>query len=141
MLRTRFLQNVINDLDASLIGAGVTGNRYGLVGFGGLDESASQLPHKHLVGGGDFGSATQFQTAAGGLVVSGGIEDGYNAMDFALNNYSLRNDAARQFILVTDEDRDDQNTALNFSVILNSLPRSPRPSSTSKCRKLPPFPN
>ncbi|RMH31876.1 MAG: PEP-CTERM sorting domain-containing protein [Nitrospirae bacterium] len=129
-----FLQSAIPDLEAGLLAAGVgTGadkNQYALVGFGGTD-ATSQVAHKHPVGGSDFGSASDFSTAAGGLVVSGGLEDGYQAIDFALNNYTFRSgNFARQIILVTDEDRDVNNSAaggntqgslINFTGLLNDL--------------------
>ncbi|WP_447970729.1 vWA domain-containing protein [Nitrospira sp. M1] len=129
-----FLQTAIPDLEMGLQAAGVgTGsnvNRYAIVGYGGFDFTG-QLPHSHQVGGGDFGSASQFATAASGLVTSGGTEDGYQAIDFALNNYTFRNgDFAQQVILVTDEDRDINNgtaggnnagSGLNFSSVESDL--------------------
>jgi hypothetical protein len=101
-----WLGGMVSSLDTALGVAGVTGNRYGLVGYGGHVGGAGNNGHQHSVGGGAFGTAGQLATAAGLLVTSGGTEDGYAAMSFALGNYTFRNDASIQFILVTDEDRD-----------------------------------
>jgi len=116
-----FLTTAISNLDADLQTAGVTLNNYGLVGYGGHSPNANS-GHKHLVGGNDFGTAAQYSTAAGTLVTSGGTEDGYAGINFALNNYALRaGNFAHQIILVTDEDRDNTNNALTFASILADL--------------------
>jgi hypothetical protein len=115
--------NLVPDLDTALGAEGITA-QYALVGFGGHDPGGNDEPHKHLVGGGDFGTAAQFQTAAGTLVDDffGSVEDGYNAIDYALSNYTLSGDAIN-FILVTDEDRDNQNGSLTYAGTLAALNR------------------
>jgi hypothetical protein len=56
------------------------------------------------------------------LVVSGGTEDGWQAIDFALNNYALRAGAALNIILITDEDRDNVNgNALTFAGVRDAI--------------------
>lgn len=99
-----WLAGMATSLDAELIAKGVTGNRYALTGFGG--HVSGQTGHKHLVGGGDWGTAAQLSTATGGLVTSGGTEDGFQAIQFSFDNYAFRPGAAVNVILVTDEDRD-----------------------------------
>lgn len=98
-------------LIAEGIGAGTDPNRYALVGFGSTQAGHGTPPgneaHKHTVGGGDWGTAAQLQTAAGGLVRAGGDEDGYEAMDFALSSYTYRAGAVKLFVLITDEHRHD----------------------------------
>ncbi|NIO20504.1 MAG: VWA domain-containing protein, partial [Candidatus Aminicenantes bacterium] len=91
--------------------------QYGLTGYGDSTTAGHSVAgHKHLVGGGDFGTAAQFQTATGGLITNGGFEDGYEAIDFALNNYAFRGaPTIKSFVLVTDEDRDVFNAALTFA--------------------------
>ena len=97
-------------LDQSLILAGIGAteqNKFGVVGFGdGCDSSDSALG-RVLVN-----DMQQMLTCAGnisGLIqnlkLGGRDEDGYSAMETALNGYAFRN-AAKQFILITDEDRD-----------------------------------
>lgn len=114
-----WIQNMIQALDVDLQAAGVTNNRYGLVGFG---SSGPGLGRSINVGGGLFGNAGDFATAAANdLLLNGGTEDGYSGIDFALNNYSFRNGAARNIIFVTDEDRDVVNNSVDFASTLNAL--------------------
>jgi len=130
-----WIPNMITDLDIGLNDESISNNQFGLVGFGangqndgihdGLDSSI-EPPHKHPVGGGDFGTASELGTAAGDLVLSGSEEDGWWGLDFAINNYSYRDGSARNFILITDEDRDDQMseaglTSVTKSGLLSSL--------------------
>ncbi|KEF30793.1 MAG: PEP-CTERM sorting domain-containing protein [Gammaproteobacteria bacterium] len=122
-----WLSTMIASLESGLQaeGVGVTdANRYSLVGFGGADSyySGNHLdPHAHDMGGSDWGSSSDFATATGSLVTTGGTEDGWNALDWAINNLSYRSDAAVNFVLVTDEDRDNTNGALDSSSLLSGL--------------------
>lgn len=108
-----WLAGMITDLEAKLVSEGITNNNYGLVGFGSTlplhDPSGGYYAdaHKHTVGGSDWGTALEFATATGVLGVIGDNEDGWHAIDFGLNNYTFRPNAARNIVLVTDEDRDD----------------------------------
>ena len=96
---------------------------YGLTGFGARrsHDPASPLAHKHLVGGGDFGTAGQFGTATGSLVTSGSTEDGHQAIDFALNNYTYTPGAVKNLILVTDEDSDNRSPGINAATVASGL--------------------
>jgi len=115
-----WIQNMIQALDLDLQAAGVTNNRYGLVGFG--QSGAGVLGRSINVGSGLFGNASDFATAAANeLVVTGGFEDGYSGIDFALNNYTFRGESAKNIIFVTDEDRDNGNNALDFASTLSAL--------------------
>lgn len=115
-----WIRSMIQTLDLDLQAAGVTNNRYGLVGFG--KTSPGTFGRSINVGGGLFGSASDFATAAAtGLVANGSIEDGYAGIDYALDNYTFRNGAAKNVIFITDEDRDVRNTTLNFTDTLNAL--------------------
>jgi hypothetical protein len=119
-----WIANMVTSLDTALGVAGVTGNQYGLVGFGASNHGpAGQVAHKHPVGGADFGTAAQMSAAAGTLSAFGGLEDGYQAISYALNNYTFRADAALNVILITDEDRDIASGAggLNSANILAAL--------------------
>jgi len=110
-----WLSQVVTDLDAGYAGAGITSN-YALVGYG----AASPAAKKISVGGGDFGTAAQFVTATSSLLTSGGFEDGWQAIDFALNNYS--HPKPINMILVTDEDRDvTSGSSLTFSGLKTAL--------------------
>ncbi|NER39288.1 MAG: PEP-CTERM sorting domain-containing protein [Oscillatoria sp. SIO1A7] len=101
-----WIRGMINDLDVALQAAGVTNNQYGLVGYGGLSDNL--LGYSYNVGSGSslFGSASDFASATNQLTASGGFEDGYQALNHALNEYTFREGAAVNLILVTDEDRD-----------------------------------
>jgi hypothetical protein len=113
-----WIAGMVSTLDTALTGAGVTGNQYGLVGFGTSSHGpAGQDPHKHAVGGTDFGTAAQLSTAAGTLVASGGTEDGWEAIAYALNNYTFRANAALNVVLITDEDRDNTSGDTYASVL------------------------
>ena len=115
-----WMTSTIAALDVGLNAKGVTGNRYGLVGFGASAAPAPSRVRGFNVGGGQFGTAAQYGVAAGGLQITGGTEDGYAAIDFA-NGYSFRAGAGRNYILVTDEDRDNTNAALTAANMLSSM--------------------
>ena len=115
-----WLGGMMTSLDAGLVAAGLTGgNHYGLTGFG--KSGTGNLGRQLNVGGGQFGTAAEFATATGALVVNGSFEDGYSAINFANTNYTYRGGAARNYILVTDEDRDNGNAALTYANVLASL--------------------
>jgi hypothetical protein len=126
----QFLADFVPGLESALLGIGIGGlgtfgeNQYGLVGFGGGEGEGGggHLPgHAHLVGGSLFGSSTEFVTATGTLVLTGADEDGYDGIDYALNNYPFRPDATKLVIVVTDEDRDVVNGGLSFGGISAAL--------------------
>ncbi|MEL4895615.1 PEP-CTERM sorting domain-containing protein [Crocosphaera sp. Alani8] len=137
---------MILDLDMVLNDAGVDA-RYGLVGYGTNQKGGGpgQDPYQNDVGGDQFGTASEFSTAADGLVASGGIEDGYEAIIFALNNYTIRSNAVLNIVLVTDEDRDVTTLDSYDSVlaaltdkgaILNAVVNNPLGSSSSNLNAL-----
>ncbi len=118
-----WIGTMVTDLEAGLIAAGVTDNRYGLVGFVEPNGPHGTGPHKHVVGSGDFGTAAQMSTAAGGLTTNNSfLEDGHEAIDFGLDNYTFRDDAAVNVIMIADEDRDDTTAGtINFASVLSKL--------------------
>jgi hypothetical protein len=110
-----WLTSMVSQLDSALNTAGVTGNRFGLVGYG--NGNASEV-YGHTVGA--FGDASAFATATSSLITSGGTEDGYAGMDYAFSNFNVRGNAALNVILVTDEDRDNR-TANTYQSILGAF--------------------
>lgn len=114
-----FLQTFAPDLNARLGAAGVNTVRFGLVGYG----DSAVVPRQVNVGGMQFGSAADFATAASTLGLSGGTEDGYAGINFALQNYAFSMDpnATRLVVLVTDEDRDNTDASLTAQSIANDL--------------------
>lgn len=117
-----WLGQSIGDLELALqgkgVGVGSEENRYGLIGFGGGYSGASR---PFSMGGSLFGSVSELSSATNSLVTNGWAEDGYSAIDYALNNYSFRDGAAVNFVLITDEDRDIRANSVNFNSILNGL--------------------
>jgi len=109
-------------IESALNAEGINNVKFGLVGYG---DSGAHLPgHKHLVAGGDLGTAAQFALAADGLVLSGGFnaEDGYDGIDTALNSYGVFPPGVPvQIILVSDEDRDVLIGGLTFATISADL--------------------
>ncbi|MFE8071711.1 PEP-CTERM sorting domain-containing protein [Marinobacteraceae bacterium S3BR75-40.1] len=115
-----WIGGMIEDLDSKLqaeAGSDSFNAEYGLTGFG----ASSVSGHKHTVGGGDFGTASEFDTATSSLTLSGVTEDGWQALDFAMKNYNYTSGALANFILVTDEDRDNTDGSLSYSSVLNDL--------------------
>lgn len=119
-----WLGNMVTSLETALNDAGENSNNYGLVGFGCISGhtgcSTAQTAHEHLVGGASFGSAADLSTATGGLALYGGLEDGWEAINFALSNYSFTSSAIN-FILITDEDRDNLAPGLSYAGMETAL--------------------
>ncbi len=113
--------NMVTDLDSELISAGQASNLYALVGYGAGSSHGGSAGHRHLVDGGDWGTAAELSTATGGLVTNGAREDGWEAIKFGLNNYFFRSDAMANMILITDEDRDILDPSLTYDKMLTSL--------------------
>lgn len=117
-----WLGSTVFQLEAALqgrgIGTGTQGNRYGLVGFGG---ASGTLGRSFSMNGNLFGNVSQFSTASQQLVTTGYLEDGYAGINFGFNNYTFREGAAVNVVLITDEDRDLVNGSLNFNSLLTTL--------------------
>lgn len=105
----RWLQETIYLLDDALRDEGIgtdEPNRYGLVGFATIPRVNGAV-HPLGVGQEKMGTPTEFAHRIPFLATAGQIEDGYRAVDTALNGFQFRTgNVARQIILVTDEDRD-----------------------------------
>lgn len=113
----QFINDVIEDLDAALAAAGVTSRNYGLIGFG---SSGARIYGGYVGGVTSLTTAAAVKAATSSLETSGGTEDGYQALDFALNNYNLTSQA-RNFILISDEDRDNMKASLTASSMASAL--------------------
>lgn len=107
-----FIPTLVNNIETAFTAAGFQANRYALVGY------AAANPEPHLVT--PFGTPADVAAGAGTLVVNGGTEDGYDAIDFAFGNLQIRPDSG-QFLLITDEDRDVFDPAQGFNSILGQL--------------------
>ena len=118
----QFSIGLIADLDAALLSAGIGtsgGNRFGLVGYGDFN----QVPRAIPVGsnGSLFGTSVEYAVAANTLQSSGAIEDGYQAIDFALDSYSYRANAVKYVLLVTNEDRDIVDTTQSYADLVTRM--------------------
>ncbi len=82
-------------------------NRYCLVGFGSFIPFRSG--HFRPVNGMACYSASNFPQAQSQLVTQGLMEDGWEALKFALDNVPFRNNPfiARNILLITDEGREE----------------------------------
>ncbi|MCX4026081.1 tandem-95 repeat protein [Endozoicomonas sp. SM1973] len=99
------------------IGNESTANQYGLIGFG----DNAQVPRKVLIDGESMGSADAFVNAAKQLHTSGGTEDGWRGIQYALTDYPRRDEAALNIILATDEDRDNTDSTITYESVLKQL--------------------
>jgi len=117
----RWIGEMIPLLDENLqqygIGSESQANLYGLVGYG----NRSVVPRTLEVEGEKLGSVEGFQAASNRLITSGGTEDGWRAIDYALNQFPRRNGAALNIILATDEDRDNTNSNITYVSVLSLL--------------------
>ncbi|MEM6277517.1 MAG: vWA domain-containing protein, partial [Pseudomonadota bacterium] len=114
-----FIGDIAPSIESAIQAGGTPNVNFALVGYGngsGVDDSGRVVP----VGGMTFGSATQFDTATDTLLLSGAFEDGYAAIDFALNNVVTPGNATT-FVLITDEDRDNGDPNLTFGSIQADL--------------------
>ena len=109
-----WLGGMVTSLNTKLTSLGYT-PKFGLFGFGG--GGGGNLGRTLL----NAGTAAQFGTATSGLVLTGTNEDGYSGLSFASSNYTFTAGAARNYILVTDEDRDNLNGAITSATIATLL--------------------
>ncbi len=103
-----WIDDMITGLDAELAAAGITDTQYALVGY--VDEINRLIDMDPGTAQRFWGSASEFVAASNLVAQPKGTEDGYDAIDAALNNLTFRQDASKHIILVTDEDRDDTST-------------------------------
>jgi len=111
-----WIKSTVMTLDGLLNGAGLTGNRYGTLGFS--VGTGPGLTRSINVGGSQFGTATDFQSVS--YSTAGGTEDGWAAVN-AANAYGFRGGAARNYILISDEDRDNAQAGLTYGGILAGM--------------------
>ena len=99
---TRLLDQALQEVEVGV----EPRNRFGVVGFGDDCTEGSVLGRVLLSSAQEaFAVADNISDFTRDLNVGGREEDGYSAIEVALESYEFR-DVARQFILITDEDRD-----------------------------------
>jgi hypothetical protein len=106
-----WITGMVTALNSALALKGQNDVRFSLVGFGNGISAAANAGRvlQNSVTAGAFSSAS--------LVLSGGTEDGYAGLNHAFSNVTYRAGSAQNFILITDEDRDNTNAALTFASI------------------------
>eukprot|EP00118_Oscarella_pearsei_P024671 m.306561 g.306561 ORF g.306561 m.306561 type:complete len:1267 (+) comp41354_c0_seq1:1064-4864(+) len=126
-LEHEWLLDVAGQLDDALKAkrVGVTSwNRFALVTFGGpRGDRLTGNVWTVSEDGGSFGTPAELRGAFTNLSVSGRFEDGYSAMNTALTRLQFRDNVARQFILITDENRDSlkETAMLTYQVMERKL--------------------
>ena len=135
-----WLRRMVYDLDRALrdVSVGVSRpNRFGVLGFAASTKPAYTAGRAIRVKGESMYGVADVSLALDQLLLSGQMEDGYSAIDMAINHYTREfRDAvttARQFILVTDEDRTPLKGTqkLTFSYIQSRL----KPSQNSNANR------
>jgi len=133
-----WIGEMVRELDRLLEVKGLTNNDYGLVGFGGPNNGNPHLI-SFTVGGhesplGNAEAVANF-TDGGGLKLTGGVEDGYEGLNYALDAFEdvIDVDAALIFILITDEDRDTASDVTKDNLIQRLLTRGAILNSVVNC--------
>ncbi|MEL6109171.1 MAG: putative Ig domain-containing protein, partial [Planctomycetota bacterium] len=131
-----WITRVVPQLHGALGQSGLNDVQYGLMLFGLHGHSTPLAGPAYsdtlaiTVGDGLLGNATEFVEAATDyLYIDGGFEDGFEAIDTALD-YPLRAEAITHIVLITDEDRDNDNNSLSLGSTLDLL-RSENAQMTS----------
>ncbi|MCA9176612.1 MAG: protein kinase [Planctomycetales bacterium] len=121
----QFLADFTPKLEEGLQALGLGGpehpNRFGLVGFGGYGDQQFGRLLTLSADNAPSGTAAEMVAALQKQGSNGALEDGYDAIDVALNQFPWRNDAAHVLLLVTDEDRDKLDPLHTFDSILGQL--------------------
>jgi len=104
-----WLDGMVASLDSKLTAAGVTSTTYSLIGYG----NSNIVPHTLL----NAGTTSEFYAATDNLVVWGGTEDGYDAIDYGFSELTFQANAVKNFILITDEDRDIYDSSVTYNTL------------------------
>jgi hypothetical protein len=129
----QFTSHLVAKLEQLLVkhGIGAKGqlNRYGIVGFGGPPSwhpnnfSGKDHVLGHLHAGplhySDYSAEVNTLEAEGGGNTGG--EDGWSGIKCALDKYPWRNGSERTIILVTDENRDEEEPGITGASLIASL--------------------
>ena len=115
-----WIQKAAVELDQSLrlqgVGVGEKENLYALVGFG--RNNPSDILGITLS---SLASIEGFLNATKRLVLNGIFEDGYAAINYALDAIESRSNSAKLIIFVSDEDREVLRSDLSFDVLAKRL--------------------
>ena len=115
----QWIGNMTKMLDAMLknLKIGVQDpNLFGVLGFGSSYEGG-ELSRILTHNGNRFVNSSDITYLTDQLVIAGQHEDGYAAIQYAFEQYQFRN-GAKQFILISDEERDIRHSSINKDTIL-----------------------
>ena len=118
----QWIVNMTKVLDMALkdIKIGISSpNLFGIVGFGSSYEGDS-LSRVLFDNGNMFVTSSAITRLTDQLLVSGRYEDGYAAIQFSVSQYQFRN-GAKQFVLISDEERDVQQSNIDRDAVLRLL--------------------
>ena len=86
-----WIPGMVQSLEADLNAAGIVNNRYGVVGFASPGHASGEYPHTHTLSGAAWGVASDITTnMSPAFALDGGTEDGWAAIQYAIANYSFR---------------------------------------------------
>lgn len=118
-----WVPNAIIELEKLLVAGGIgvqRPNLHAMIGFGVPDVSARLITDNN---GDTWFRANRYRAVANQLNIDGDTEDGYYAVDFALDTLEFPEGCARNFILITDERRAEspQGASLTHDGVLKAL--------------------
>ena len=114
-----WIADIVTQVDSELISAGVTNNRFALIGFSSAQGVRTISDYTGAYSGNKFVPSHEIASYVSndGLLVDGGEEDGFQGLAHALSDLTsldagenvdnvLRADATKSFILISDEGRE-----------------------------------
>ena len=121
----QWLRRMVKQLDKMLkkYGVGVTRpNLFAVIGYGSqyLDSEMGRV----VSTGSQFVSSKEIDSLIDKLWVDGRNEDGYAAIKFGFDQLQFRDGTAKQFILITDEDRHEVISSLTYNSTRDALSSS-----------------
>ncbi|MBV7299148.1 putative Ig domain-containing protein [Enterovibrio paralichthyis] len=121
----QWLSGIMPTLESLLLERGVGAqsdkNLYGSVGFGYGGANLPASLRKITTNGKELVNAEEFPAITAQYIASGGFEDGWSAINLMLADYPIRENTAKNVIVVTDEDRDNGNSSITFDSLKTDL--------------------
>lgn len=122
----QFSAQLMQDIDSALRAAGIGAtaagaNQFGLLAYGGATTDTAPLAVPLGPNGTLFASAVDYAAGVQTLQANGAIEDGYLAIDYALDTYQFRQQAEKFVLLVTNEDRDIVDGSKTYDSVMAKL--------------------
>ena len=106
-----WIGELVTQMDQQFQENNITDNRYAICGFGSSAHESNELGHQHTFANNEVwtdASGISNHIDNGGLSLTGGTEDGLQAIEHTIQSYDIRENAVPNFVLITDERRDNQ---------------------------------